>query len=1226
MDHIKLAAPARGTVKVPSLSDQQAIVSLFHAGRLGEAEAAVRKLTQLFPADGFAWKVLGTVLAQQGHCESAWPTLQKAAELLPHDAETHNSLGVVLQELGRLDEAVASYQRAMEIKPHLAEAHNNLGNALTDLGRLDDAVACYQQAVTIKPNYAQAHYKRGNVLRVLGRMNEAVASYWQAVSAQPEFAEAHNNLGNVLTDLGRLEDAVASYQRAVEILPDYAQAHYNLGVVLANLHRVDDAVASYQRAVAILPDYAEAHSNLGNVLTDVGRLDDALASYLRAVKSKPDFAQAHYNLGVVLTNLGRPDEALARYRRAVEIQPDNLVFRSNLLFLHAFARVGGFQQEYEEARKWELVALSDAERQAARARVFAFENQPRQGRPLRLGIVSAELGQHAVSYFLTSFLGSIDPQRLTVLLYPTMSRCDAETAPLRALAKGWSPLFGRTDAEAAAQIRADGVDILVDTTGHTQGFRLGVFAHRAAPVQCHYIGYAGTTGLTEMDYFLADPVLIPKELDRHFQETVWRLPRPWVAYAPLEEAPDPAWCPANDGRIRLGSFNNLNKMSDSCLSLWARVLQALPEASLLLKDKTALDRAVQGRVVNALAAHGVQQDRVTFLPRVPDWRQHMSLYDQLDIALDTIPFGSGTTGFDALWMGVPLITLAGSWMGGRMGASMLTGMGHPEWIAHTDEEYVAKVVALGRDEQLRTQLRFTQRQRMRASPLCDSRDMARALADAFEAMYDQWWSRKHPPARQTAPAASSAERDALVGLFHAGRFTEAEVAARNLTQRFPSDGFAWKALGAVLAQQGRSESACHALHTATELLPHDAETHNTLGVVLKELGRLQEAQASYHRALTLQPDYAEAHSNLGIVLQDLGHLSEAMSSYQRAATLKPNDPVLNSNRLFLYAFSRAGSLSQEHDEARQWEQVVLTDAERQAARERVLEVSARQGRPLRLGIVSAELGQHAVSYFLTSFLGNIDRKRLTVLLYPTTSRGDAETAPLRALADSWSPLIGRSDAAAAAQIRADGVDILLDTTGHTQRGRLGIFAHRAAPVQCHYIGYAGTTGLTEMDYFLADPVLIPEELDGNFQETVWRLPRPWVAYAPLEEAPDPAWCPSGDGRIRLGSFNNLNKLSDACLSLWSRVLRALPEATLLLKDKMALDKSVQQRIVDTLAGHGVAKDRVRFQSRVPDWQRHMALYDQLDIALDTIPFGSGTTGFDALWMGVPLITLAGSWM
>ncbi|MHB8970183.1 MAG: tetratricopeptide repeat protein [Pirellulaceae bacterium] len=1293
VDQLELALANR-TPAVSSQQDQEAIVGLFQAGRLSEAELLARDLTQRFPGDGFAWKVLGTILAQQMQSELAWTALTKALVLFPHDSETHNSLGVVLKSLGRPEEAAASYRRAVEIQPNCSEAHYNLGVVLCDLGRAAEAVLSYQQAVAYKPDYVQAHFNLGNAWQVLGRPDEAAASYQRALAIQPDYAEAHYNLGVALREAGRPDDAEASYRRALAIKPNRAETHNNLGIVLSDLGRVQEAVASYQRALAINPNHAETCHNLGNAWQDLGRMEEAVASYQRAVAIQPDCAATHSSLGVALQDLGRLDAALAHYRRAVEIQPEVLTYRSNLLFLYAFARIGSFQQEFAEARQWEQVALSDAERQAARDR--AFDNPARQGRPLRLGIVSAELGQHAVSYFLTSFLGSIDRKRLTVLLYPTTLRRESQTASLRALAEGWSPLFGRSDAEAAAQIRADGVDILLDTTGHTRHCRLGIFAHRAAPVQCHHIGYAGTTGLSEMDYFLADPVLIPEALDGHFQETVWRLPRPWVAYAPLEEAPDPAWRPTGNGRLRLGSFNNLSKLSDSCLSLWTRVLQALPEATLLLKDKKALDRAIQGRIVDTLAEQGVGKDRVTFLPQVPDWRQHMATYDQLDIALDTVPFGSGTTGFDALWMGVPLITFAGSWMGGRMGASMLTGMGHPEWIAHTDEEYVAKVVALGRDEKLRAQLRSTQRQRMRASPLCDGRDMARALEDAFEAMFDSWWNNKKSPSRRTAAAPSSAATEAIIDLANAGRLSEAELAARGLTQQFPDDGIAWKLLGTVLTQQGPNESARAALQKATELRPHDSQAHNMLGVVLKRLGRLDEAVASYQRAVEHGPDDAQTHYNLGIVLQDmgrlheavtsyqravairadfaeahnnlgnsltdlgrveeavaayrravalqpdyadalnnlsnalrdLGHLDEALAGYHRALEIKPHDLAYRSNLLFLYAFAQVGSFQQAFAAARQWEQVALSDAERQAARARVFvfENQPRQGRPLRLGIVSAELGQHAVSYFLMSFLGSIDRHRVTVLLYPTTSRGDAETAPLRALAEGWSPLAGRSDADAAAQIRADGVDILLDTTGHTQHCRLGIFAHRAAPVQCHYIGYACTTGLTEMDYFLADPVLIPAELDGQFQEAIWRLPRTWIAYAPLAEAPAPAWRPAEDGRIRVGSFNNLRKLSDFCLSLWARVLRALPEATLLLKDKMALDRAVQGRIVDTLAEQGVERERVTFLPRVPDWRQHMSLYDQLDIALDTIPFGSGTTGFDALWMGVPLITLAGQWM
>ncbi|MHB8957994.1 MAG: tetratricopeptide repeat protein, partial [Pirellulaceae bacterium] len=422
-----------------SPAEQEAIVGLFQAGHLDQARLAAEDLTRRFPNDGFAWKVLGAVLAQQGEHKRAWNALQNATRLSPHDAETHNTAGVVLQALGRVDEAIACYQRAVQLQPDLAQAHCNLGTALKDANRVSEAVASYRRAVAILPNYAEAHYRLGNSLRMVGGL--------------------------------------------------------------------DEAVTSYQRAVAIEKDFADAHNNLGNVLTDVGRLDEAIASYRRAVKIRPDYADAHYNLGIALQNAGRLDEALERYRRAIAIQPKTLLYRSNLLFLYAFTRVGSFQEEFREARQWEQAALSHAEREAARQRTFA--NPPRPGRPLRVGIVSAELGQHAVSYFLTSFLRAFDRQRVRVLLYPTTLRPEAETQTLRALAEGWTPLMGRSDADAAALIRAQGIDILLDTTGHTQGCRLGIFAHRAAPVQCHYIGYAGTTGLTEMDYFLADPVLIP---------------------------------------------------------------------------------------------------------------------------------------------------------------------------------------------------------------------------------------------------------------------------------------------------------------------------------------------------------------------------------------------------------------------------------------------------------------------------------------------------------------------------------------------------------------------------------------------------------------------------------------------------------------------------------------------------------------------------------------------
>lgn len=689
------------------LAEKEAVVALFATGRLCESEAAARSLTERFPMDSFGWKALGAVLARQGRSGEALEPLTRATELSPGESDTYNSLGTAQRALGRVDEALPNYQLAVKFNPNYAEAHFNLGNTLTGAGRLHEALACYEHAVQVNPAFAQAHFNLGSTLQDLGRPAEAAASYLKAIAIEPRMAEAHNNLGMVLKQLGRLDEALASFQRAIDARPDYAEAHNNRGVALQGTTRFEEALASYQRALTIAPDFAEAHYNLGMALQESGCLEAAVVSY----------------------------------RRAVELKPDCVAFRSNLLFVEAAAGYADPATAVHAARAWERLVVSELDRAAARS--WQFANPSRRHRPLRVGVVSAELGHHAVSYFLTSWMRALPRDRVRLLLYPTTVRREPEAEMIRALADQWTPLSGRSDSDAAAQIRSDQVDILLDTTGHMRDCRLGIFAHRAAPVQCHYVGYFSTTGLSEMDYFLADRDLIPPEFDSHFTETIWRLPRPWVAYAPLRDAPDIAWRPAERGVLRLGSFNKLTKLSKPCLALWAKVLEALPAAELVLKDKREVDSVALVRVVETLERQGVAKDRVRFLPRTTDWSAHMSCYDQLDIALDTVPFGGGTTVFDALWMGVPLITLAGNCLIGRMGAAVLAALGHPEWIARTEDEYVEKVVALARDVERRASLRVNQRERMRAGPLGDGRGMAEALADAFEAMFDCWRARRH---------------------------------------------------------------------------------------------------------------------------------------------------------------------------------------------------------------------------------------------------------------------------------------------------------------------------------------------------------------------------------------------------------------------------------------------------------------------------------------------------
>jgi predicted O-linked N-acetylglucosamine transferase (SPINDLY family) len=536
------------------------------------------------------------------------------------------------------------------------------------------------------------------------------------------------------------KESLHAFQKTAELLPNDAGAQYNLGAVLKDHGRFNDAAVSYRNAIKIKPDYAEAHCNLGNILRDLGQLDNALASYRFALKIKPNLAEVYLNMGGVLADIWQLNDAVASYRRALEIKPDYAVAYSNMLYLHAFTRNISPELELNLAANWEVAVLNESERVAARKRTFDYP--PRDGRKLRIGVVSAEIGQHAVAEFLEPFLEQLDRSRFHVTLFPTTARLEPRVAQLRKLADEFISLVGYSDKKAADIIRSDLIDILIDTTSHMKDCRLGIFAHRAAPVQCHYIGYHGTTGLTEMDWFIADEVLLPSTFDAHFREGIWRLPRLWIAYRGDASLPESRWKPSPDGTVWLGSFNNSAKVSEGTLVLWAKVMNAIPESKLFLKDGKASDKSVQERIRMVLHRHGIAAERVEFSGRVTDWRLHMALYDRLDIALDTIPLNSGTTAFDALWMGVPLIGLEGNWMGARMTCAILRALGKPEWIARNEDEYVSIVAALARDVEGRKSLRDKQRSLMAGSPLCDAKDLTRSLENAFETMFERWLKRR----------------------------------------------------------------------------------------------------------------------------------------------------------------------------------------------------------------------------------------------------------------------------------------------------------------------------------------------------------------------------------------------------------------------------------------------------------------------------------------------------
>jgi predicted O-linked N-acetylglucosamine transferase (SPINDLY family) len=713
----------------------ESAVQFHQAGRLAEAEAVYRRILAEDPGDADVCHLLGVIAKQTGRDEEAIGLLRRAIELDPEYAEAHFNLGIALAERGQLDQAIASYEKAIQLVPDYVEAHFNLANVFLKIGRLDEALASLQRAGQTKSEYARAFNNLGIALAEKGRNDDALAVYQQAIQLKPDFAEAHSNLGAALAERGDFDGAVASCNRAIELKPDYAPAHYNLGNSLLKQGRVDEAITSYRRAVQLQPDYAEAHDNLGNALVLLGQPDAAIASFERAIQLRPEFAEAYSSLGNALKEKGEIDQAIARYRRAVALSPQNPKLHSNLVYALHYDSAVSPEQILAESQQW---ALRHAEplRQFMRPRL----NDRDPDRRLRIGYVSPDFRHHSVSRFLLPLFSQHDHSRYEIIGYSDVWRPDGMTDRLRACADEWRNIAGLSDDRVAEMVREDRIDILVDLAGHTARNRLRVFARRPAPVQVSYLGYPGTTGLTEMDYRLSDSISDPPgQTEMLHTEKLIRLPVCNWCYDPANDGPCVAASPGGSGgSICFGSFNNFAKVSSAILDWWAAILMAVPSSRMIIKSRGLGEASVQREIRQQFSLRGVQEERLDIRGFEPSISAHLQVYNQIDIALDTFPYHGTATTCEALWMGVPVITLGGRAHVSRVGASLLTNIGLPELIAQSPQEYVRIAVNLANDSSRLRVLRSTLRQQMLRSPLMDGKRFALDVENVFRQMWQSW--------------------------------------------------------------------------------------------------------------------------------------------------------------------------------------------------------------------------------------------------------------------------------------------------------------------------------------------------------------------------------------------------------------------------------------------------------------------------------------------------------
>jgi predicted O-linked N-acetylglucosamine transferase (SPINDLY family) len=671
----------------------------FQTGRLELAEEIYRRILAADPTQAEAWHMTGVMACQREQLAVGAERIRHAIELRPTMGEYHGNLGIALKQLGQLDEAIACYRRALELNPRLADVHNNLGIALRQQGDLAGAVACHQHALDVNPEFAEAYNGLGTAFRGQGKLDQAAACYRRALQLRPATASYHNNLGNVLKQQGKSDEALPEYRRALELNPQSVDALTNLGNLLQELCQGAEAEVCYQRALQLAPFDARAYNGLGGVRLAQGDLD-AAAPYLR---------------------------------RALELQPDYAEARSNLL---------RSLQDREGVTLRELQA-AHAEYDVRHAQPLRPSWQPHGNsrdpeRMLRLGFVSPDLGRHPVGCCLGRVLEQLDSTQATAICYSDRLADDEITARCRTAAVAWRDVRHLADVQLTEQIRADQIDILFDLAGHTAHNRLLVFARKPAPLQITWLGYEGTTGLTAIDYLLADQHHVPPQFEWAYAEKVLRMPDAYTCFEPPADAPPVGPLPAlATGRVTFGSLNNPAKITRQMVARWAEILRHVAGSRLVLQSSGRADAERAALLRGWLAACGVAPEQWEVSDGA-DRRAVLKTYQQIDVALDTFPASGSLTTGEALWMGVPVVTCPGETFASRHAFSHLSTVGLAETIARDRDEYVDLAVALVGDLPRLAALRAGLRERVARSPLCDGPRFAQDLTALLRDTWRRW--------------------------------------------------------------------------------------------------------------------------------------------------------------------------------------------------------------------------------------------------------------------------------------------------------------------------------------------------------------------------------------------------------------------------------------------------------------------------------------------------------
>jgi protein O-GlcNAc transferase len=768
-------------------------------GRSDEATTYLADALKVFPRDMGALMHYGMALRATGRGAAALEQFDQVLALQPNLAEGHFNRAIALADLQRFELAVEAYDRALVLQPEFISAMVNRAAAHAALNRFDDALAGYDRALRMQPGNVVAINNRGLTLRTMRRLPEAVQAYEQALAVAPDYADARYNLGIALLDLQRSAEALAAFDAVAPLRPRDAELLNNRGVALWNLGRPAEALASLDQAVAVEPGFAEAWGNRGLALKDLARLDEALAAFETVVRLSPENAVGWNSRGSVLRELKRYDEAVESYGRAIALRPSYAEALNNRGYTHWAHRLdyapaladltralaidpehpyaqgeilhlkmygadwsdfdarkagieAGVREGLRVARPFMFQAVSDspADLQAC-SRIWArdkyldvpsapHDREARQGhKKIRIGYVSGEFREQATAILMAGLYEAHDREKFEIVAVDNTGPADD------AMRKRLEQAFDRiidistlSDEAAAAAIREAEIDILVNLNGYFGKPRMGVFARRPAPLQVSYLGFPASLGASYIDYILADGIVIPADEHASFDEKVVTLPGSYQVNdnkgRAIAKAPTRAEAGLPETGFVFCNFNNAYKLTPSTFGSWMRILKAVPQSVLwLLESRPPFAENLR----RAADAQGVDGGRILFAPdRAPP--EHLARLSLADLFLDSLPYNAHTTASDALWAGVPLLTLRGKAFAGRVAASLLTAAGLEELITETPAAYEALAVKLAADARALQTLRGKLQTNRAICDLFNTGKTTRAMEAAYTQMWQRW--------------------------------------------------------------------------------------------------------------------------------------------------------------------------------------------------------------------------------------------------------------------------------------------------------------------------------------------------------------------------------------------------------------------------------------------------------------------------------------------------------